>query len=102
MTNSNSRSVVKIGILMSLQQRRQGYMHRMREAILVGDWAEVEQLCSKEAFRHDKDFLYSVYTQIYLEYIERQEFQKALTYLLKKLKPLESRQRHPHEFKDLC
>eukprot|EP01119_Soliformovum_irregulare_P006425 TRINITY_DN1841_c0_g1_i2.p1 TRINITY_DN1841_c0_g1~~TRINITY_DN1841_c0_g1_i2.p1 ORF type:complete len:540 (-),score=74.69 TRINITY_DN1841_c0_g1_i2:1460-3079(-) len=74
----------------------------MKKAILEGDWTEAEKLCTKETFKHEKQFVYAVYKQIYLEMIEKQDYQKAFTYLTKKLKPLESKQAHSDEFKDLC
>ncbi|KAI9323883.1 WD40-repeat-containing domain protein [Dichotomocladium elegans] len=75
---------------------------RLRKAILDGDWQEVEKLCSKPLVKNHRSFLYSVYKQQYLEYIERREIQKAFTFLNKRLKPLEHLQTKPNEFKDLC
>ncbi|KAJ3086995.1 hypothetical protein HK102_012019 [Quaeritorhiza haematococci] len=75
---------------------------RMRKAILEGDWPEVDKLCSKPLVKNQKSFLYAVYKQQYLEYIEHHEIQKAFTHLNKRLKPLEHMQTTPNEFKDLC
>ena len=48
--------------------------------------------------------MYQVYKEIYLEYISSSEFQKALHYLFKVIKPLEeiSNQCGPQEFMELC
>eukprot|EP01027_Heterolobosea_sp_BB2_P009061 GEZU01013406.1.p1 GENE.GEZU01013406.1~~GEZU01013406.1.p1 ORF type:complete len:568 (+),score=81.26 GEZU01013406.1:190-1893(+) len=78
------------------------HVHRMKKAILAGDWTEVERLCQKKYFKNYKTFLYAVYKQQYLELIESGEYQKAFTYLTKRLKPLESVATRPGEFKDLC
>lgn len=37
-----------------------------------------------------------------MELIEKQEYQKAFSYLMKRLKPLDSQQSKHAEFKDLC
>ncbi|CDS02671.1 hypothetical protein LRAMOSA00076 [Lichtheimia ramosa] len=75
---------------------------RLKKAILDGDWQEVEKLCTKPLVKNHRSFLYSIYKQQYLEYIERREIQKAFTFLNKRLKPLEHLQTRPNEFKDLC
>ncbi|KAL1916932.1 uncharacterized protein VTP21DRAFT_5129 [Calcarisporiella thermophila] len=75
---------------------------RLKKAILDGDWVEVEKLCSKSLVKNQKAFLYALYKQQYLEYIENHEFQKAFTFLNKRLKPMEHFQTTPNEFKDLC
>ncbi|RUO95305.1 hypothetical protein BC936DRAFT_144563, partial [Jimgerdemannia flammicorona] len=67
-----------------------------------GDWPEVEKLCTKPLVKNHKSFLYAVYKQQYLEYVEHREVQKAFTFLNKRLKPLENLQPTPNEFKDLC
>ncbi|KAJ3034828.1 hypothetical protein HK097_004386, partial [Rhizophlyctis rosea] len=77
-------------------------LKRMRKAVLDGDWAEVDKLCSKPLLRNYKTFLYAVYKQQYLEYIEHHEIQKAFTHLNKRLKPLEHHATTPGEFRDLC
>jgi len=74
----------------------------VKKAILDGDWAEVEKFCNKSSIKSMKNFLYCVYKQQYLELVDRQEYQKAFTYLTKKLKPFEKQRSHPEEFKDLC
>lgn len=43
-----------------------------------GDWQEVEKLCAKPLVKNHKSFLYSLYKQQYLEYIERREIQKVM------------------------
>ncbi|CAG8461370.1 10173_t:CDS:10 [Ambispora gerdemannii] len=75
---------------------------RLKKAILEGDWAEVDKLCAKPLIKNQKSFLYAVYKQQYLEYIEYQEMQKAFAFLNKRMKPLEHLQMNPNEFKDLC
>ncbi|KAI8640990.1 WD40-repeat-containing domain protein [Parasitella parasitica] len=75
---------------------------RLKKAILDGDWQEVEKLCTKPLVKNHRSFLYSVYKQQYLEYLERREIQKAFTFLNKRLKPLEHFQTKPNEFKDMC
>lgn len=85
-----------------------------------GDWPEVDLLCRKN-LKNYKSFLYKVYKEQYLEYIENQLYQKvssfppictnasshkhdskAYVHLNKRLKPLEHLQSTPDEFKDLC
>lgn len=75
---------------------------RLKKAILDGDWQEVEKLCTKPLVKNHRSFLYSVYKQQYLEYLERREIQKAFTFLNKRLKPLEHFQTKPNEFNDMC
>ncbi|CAG8520389.1 6639_t:CDS:10 [Dentiscutata erythropus] len=77
-------------------------VNRLKKAILDGDWAEVDKLCAKPLVKNSKSFMYAVYKQQYLEYIEYQEIQKAFTFLNKRLKPLEHLQTTPNEFKELC
>lgn len=84
------------------QQNQQGHLKRMKKAILEGDWVEVEKLAVKHTFKNQQNFLYAVYKQAYLELLEKQEYQRAFTYLIKRLKPLESRQTNTEEFRDLC
>ncbi|KAJ3119167.1 hypothetical protein HK100_000435 [Physocladia obscura] len=67
-----------------------------------GDWPEVDRLLLKPLIKNQKSFLWALYKQQYLEYIEYQELQKAFTHLTKRLKPLENYQTSPQEFKDLC
>ncbi|KAJ3217881.1 hypothetical protein HK099_005307 [Clydaea vesicula] len=75
---------------------------RVKKAILEGDWPEVDRICSKPLVKNQKSFLYHVYKQQFLEYIERHEVQKAFTHLTKRIKPLENLQTTQNEFKDLC
>ncbi|KAG0217380.1 hypothetical protein BGX33_010683 [Mortierella sp. NVP41] len=75
---------------------------RLKKAILDGEWTEVDKICSKPLFKNQKSFLFAVYKQQYLEYIEHREMQKAFTFIQKRLKPLEQHQKTPAEFKDLC
>ena len=56
----------------------------------------------KLGLKNNKSFLYAIYKQQYLEHIDSGEYQKAFTYLTKRLKPLEQLQTTPDEFKDLC
>ena len=74
----------------------------VKKAIVDGDWAEVEKFLNKSPIKSMKSFLFYVYKQQYLELIDRQEFQKAFTYLTKKLKPFEGQHSQPEEFKNLC
>ncbi|KAJ1568449.1 hypothetical protein HK096_006452, partial [Nowakowskiella sp. JEL0078] len=87
------------------REELQGDIKRVKKAIMEGDWPEVDKLCSKPIVKNHKAFLYSVYKQQYLEYIEHHETQKvreAFTHLNKRLKALEHLQTTPNEFKDLC
>ncbi|CAH0517739.1 unnamed protein product [Peronospora belbahrii] len=84
-------------------------LRRLSVSILEGDWDLVVKLLDKhlKTFHvSHQGFLYAVCKQEYLELIDRQEYQKAFTFLTAHLKPLEkvaiasnsSRQ----EFKELC
>ncbi|KAJ3121100.1 hypothetical protein HK098_003971 [Nowakowskiella sp. JEL0407] len=88
---------------------------KIKKAILEGDWPEIDRIILKpsssvspsqqstqQLLKNYKSFLYSVYRQQYLEYIDHHETQKAFTHLNKRLKPLEHLATSPHEFKDLC
>mmetsp|Transcript_71411 Transcript_71411/g.115808 ORF Transcript_71411/g.115808 Transcript_71411/m.115808 type:complete len:665 (+) Transcript_71411:399-2393(+) len=75
---------------------------KVKKAIIDGDWVEVEKFCNKSSIKSMKNFLYCVYKQQYLELVDRQEYQKAFTYLTKKLKQYEKTRSDPEEFKDLC
>lgn len=81
-------------------------LRRMRKAILEGDWDLVAKLIHKHLrrFHSQQGFLYAVCKQEYLELIDRQEFQKAFTFLTTHLKPLEriAATANRGEFKDLC
>ncbi|CAO3687778.1 unnamed protein product [Umbelopsis vinacea] len=76
--------------------------HQLIFLFLDGDWSEVEKLSSKPIVKNHRSFLYSLYKQQYLEYIEHREIQKAFAFLNKRLKPLEHLQTKPNEFKDMC
>ncbi|ORE10923.1 WD40 repeat-like protein [Rhizopus microsporus var. microsporus] len=84
------------------REERTMEIKRLKKAILDGDWPEVEKLCTKQLVKNHRSFLYSVYKQQYLEYLEKREIQKAFTFLNKRLKPLEHFQTRPNEFKDMC
>ena len=45
--------------------------------MLDGDWTEVDKLSAKFLVKNHKSFLYAVYKQQYLEYIEHQDTQKV-------------------------
>ncbi|SPO38984.1 related to TAF5 - subunit of TFIID and SAGA complexes [Pseudozyma flocculosa] len=75
---------------------------KLRGCLLEGDWPEVDKLLGKPLVKNHKAFLYAVYKQQFLEHIEHREFQKAFTFLNKRLKPLEHYQPHSSEFRDLC
>lgn len=81
-------------------------LRRMSRAILDGDWDLVAKLLHKHLrrFHSQQGFLYAVSKQEYLELIDRQEVQKAFTFLTTHLKPLEriSATTNRNEFKDLC
>ncbi|KAI9590859.1 WD40-repeat-containing domain protein [Syncephalis fuscata] len=84
------------------RDEHQAEIRRLKKAILEGDWSEVDKLCTKPLIRHQKSFLYAVYRQQFLEYIEHHEIQKAFAHLSRRIKPLEHLQTTPDEFKDLC
>ena len=90
----------KLKISERLQEQHE--IKRMKKAILMGDWPEVDRLCARPLMKNHKAFLYAAYEQQYLEYIEHHELQKAFTHLQKRLKPLEHLQRTRTEFRDLC
>ncbi|GJQ11439.1 hypothetical protein GpartN1_g3230.t1 [Galdieria partita] len=81
---------------------QQAHLQRVKTAIVEGDWAEVEKLCSQATFKNLKSFLYEVYKQQYLELVDRQEYQKAFVLLQKRLKSLEGYAQRLEEFHDLC
>lgn len=76
--------------------------HKLRMFLLEGNWAEVEKMSTKPFLQSHKAFLYAIFRQQFLEFIENREFQKAFTFLIKRLKPLEHYQPHAAEFGDLC
>ncbi|KAJ3343084.1 hypothetical protein HDU83_005830 [Entophlyctis luteolus] len=82
--------------------RLNAYPAIFRFSIADGDWPEVDRILVKPIIKNQKAFLFAIYKQQYLEYIEHQELQKAFTHLNKRLKPLEHYQTSPLEFKDLC
>lgn len=87
----------------------------LRTRITNGEWEGAESIV-KEQFdeeyynpfflmlRRQKPLLYQIYRQVYLEFISRSEFQKALQYLFKVIKPLESVSNSfgQQEFMELC
>ncbi|KAK0569266.1 hypothetical protein OC861_001081 [Tilletia horrida] len=75
---------------------------KLKKALLEGDWPEVDKLVNKPLVKNHKAFLYAVYKLQFLEHIEHREYQKAFTFLAKRLKPLEHYQPHKTEYKDLC
>lgn len=81
-------------------------LRRMTKAILEGDWDLVAKLITKNLrkFHSQQGFLYAVCKQEYFELIDRQEYQKAFTFLTTHLKPLEkiSTMTNRNEFKELC
>ncbi|KAI9919543.1 hypothetical protein PsorP6_017794 [Peronosclerospora sorghi] len=91
----------------SLQEREA--LRRLGSAILDGDWDLVAKLLGKHLKKFHaahQGFLYAVCKQEYLELIDRQEYQKAFTFLTTHLKPLEkvavATSSSRHEFKELC
>lgn len=81
---------------------KRSQVRRMKRAIVDGDWPEVERLLTKTTFRNMMAFKYAVYRQQFLELIEAQETQKALSLLTHRLKHLEPHASTVEEFRDLC
>ncbi|KAG7400233.1 hypothetical protein PHYBOEH_006571 [Phytophthora boehmeriae] len=84
-------------------------LRRLGAAIMDGDWDLVAKLLGKHLKKFHaahQGFLYAVCKQEYLELIDRQEYQKAFTFLTTHLKPLEkvaaATSSSRHEFKELC
>ncbi|CEG48172.1 WD40 repeat-containing protein [Plasmopara halstedii] len=84
-------------------------LRRLSLAIMDGDWDLVAKLLGKHLKKFHaahQGFLYAVCKQEYLELIDRQEYQKAFTFLTTHLKPLEkvavATSSSRHEFKELC
>ncbi|ETN02469.1 hypothetical protein PPTG_16421 [Phytophthora nicotianae INRA-310] len=84
-------------------------LRRLGAAIVDGDWDLVAKLLGKHLKKFHaahQGFLYAVCKQEYLELIDRQEYQKAFTFLTTHLKPLEkvaaATSSSRHEFKELC
>ncbi|OQR91077.1 hypothetical protein THRCLA_22491 [Thraustotheca clavata] len=94
--------------LMEKNQEREA-IRKISKGIKEGDWDLVAKMIHKNtSFRKIKihsqqglGFLYAVCKQEYLELIDRQEYQKAFTYLTTHLKPMEKISGKA-EFKDLC
>lgn len=80
--------------------------HRMSKAIQDGNWNLIAKLITKhfKTISAQQGLLYAICKQEYLELIDRQEYQKAFTFLMTHLKPLErvSKMYHHNEFQDLC
>ncbi|XXQ34984.1 WD40 repeat-containing protein SMU1 [Plasmodiophora brassicae] len=81
--------------------QRRARIRRLQSSICAGEWSEVESLCQKIPFSLSKCLLYATYKQQYLELIDRQEYQKAFSFLTKYLKPFEATA-DAKEFADLC
>lgn len=81
---------------------------RVKHAVILGDWREADRLLTKLLRDRGKSpaltsLQYALYKHQYLELIDRQEYQKALTFLNKFLKPLELTEAGQKlEFADLC
>jgi len=60
---------------------KENLFRKMRQLILEGNWKEVENMCSNYTFKNHKGFLYTLYKHHYLELLEKQEYQKAFSYL---------------------
>ncbi len=67
---------------------------RLKQTILEGSWdAAVGIVNASDSFisSHQRDvYVYALLRQEYLELIDRQEYQKAFSFLTKRLKPIES------------
>ena len=90
-----------------LQER--DVLRRLGAAIMDGDWDLVAKLLGKHLKKFHtahQGFIYAVCKQEYLELIDRQEYQKAFTFLTTHLKPMEkvavASSSSRHEFKELC
>ena len=75
---------------------------RLKRSISDGDWADVDRLLATPLVRNQRSLVYAAYRQQFLECIDHHDVQKAFTFLNKRLKPLESLQTTPAEFRDLC
>jgi len=91
-----------------LQERSKTHdqVRHVFKLITRGEWAAISKLVTKEILgRNNRRFLYAMHKQEYLELISRGENERALSYLYKKLKPLEAQsetQGNKSEFADLC
>jgi len=57
----------------------------------------------KEPFKNNKEFMYAIYKQMFLELWEKQEQQKALTHLTKRLSRFARREpTAQHEVREMC
>jgi COMPASS component SWD3 len=54
---------------------------QITDGVTEGDWSEAEKLLLKETFKSEPEFCYAVNKQIYLELIEKHEYQKVLQIL---------------------
>eukprot|EP00742_Colponemidia_sp_Colp-10_P005419 GILJ01005791.1.p1 GENE.GILJ01005791.1~~GILJ01005791.1.p1 ORF type:complete len:646 (-),score=96.73 GILJ01005791.1:200-2086(-) len=88
-------------VKMTEQLGRRAQYKRVKKAILEGDWPEVEKMCQKHNSKNYRSLLFAISKQQYLELIDRQEYQKAFSFLSRRLKPLETLL-SKDEFKDLC
>jgi len=85
-------------------------LKRLHQAILRGEWGEVdklyfevEKLGEKQRLKDACKYLnYEIYKQQYLELIHRQEQNKAFAFLKKRLKPFQQLKGKMREFQDLC
>eukprot|EP01065_Artemidia_motanka_P013111 TRINITY_DN17227_c0_g1_i1.p1 TRINITY_DN17227_c0_g1~~TRINITY_DN17227_c0_g1_i1.p1 ORF type:complete len:614 (+),score=140.47 TRINITY_DN17227_c0_g1_i1:77-1918(+) len=71
------------------RESRRKHQRQMVQAILDGNWGEVNRLLLKTGFKGQKSLHYSLAKQQYLELIEAGDGSKAYTFLKKTLKPLE-------------
>lgn len=81
---------------------KKSQIRRMKQAILHGDWMDVERLLTRTTFKNMTAFKYAIRKQQYLELIDSQELHNAFNILIQKLKPLERYAKSNNEFKDLC
>ncbi|ETV99943.1 hypothetical protein H310_07963 [Aphanomyces invadans] len=94
--------------LMEKHQERE-MVRKISKSIKEGDWDLVAKMIHKNSnlrkvkfhTQQGLGFLYAVCKEEYLELIDRQEYQKAFTYLTTHLKPMEKISGR-QEFKDLC
>lgn len=77
---------------------------RTKTAILDGLWTQALAGCAALFQKRpvaSRGFLYAVHKQVYLEHLERREYQQAFNYLTKRIKTLESAI-PTEEMRDLC
>ncbi|RHY65857.1 hypothetical protein DYB38_006468 [Aphanomyces astaci] len=94
--------------IMEKHQERE-MVRKISKSIKEGDWDLVAKMIHKNSnlrkvkfhSQQGLGFLYAVCKEEYLELIDRQEYQKAFTYLTTHLKPMEKVSGR-QEFKDLC